>query len=39
MLERKNLQDLKLDERGIVQVDGKTKGVYRDLDNNAMSST
>ena len=33
MLERKDVQDLQLDEGGIVQVDGKTKGVYRDLDN------
>lgn len=43
MLERKNVQDLELDEGGILQVDGKTKGVYRDLDNqchvDAMSST
>ncbi|QUP88486.1 FAD-dependent oxidoreductase [Exiguobacterium sp. PFWT01] len=33
LLERNDVQDLQLDEGGVVQVDGKTKGVYRDLDN------
>ncbi|WP_214740736.1 FAD-dependent oxidoreductase [Exiguobacterium sp. s48] len=33
VLERRDVQELQLDEGGIVQVDGKTRGVYRDLDN------
>ena len=33
LLERKDVKDLQLDEGGVVQVDGKTSGVYRDLDN------
>lgn len=32
-LERKDVQDLQLDEGGIAQVDEQTRGVYRDLDN------
>lgn len=34
VLERRDVEDLQLDEGGIVQVDHQTKGVYRDLDNH-----
>ncbi len=34
VLERRDVEDLQLDEGGIVQVDNQTKGVYRDLDNH-----
>ncbi|WP_215141130.1 FAD-dependent oxidoreductase [Exiguobacterium qingdaonense] len=33
-LERRGVQDLQLDEGGVVQIGNQTKGVYRDLDNH-----